>query len=192
MAMGVSNVAAIIFTFVAVKEIISEKQQSESENKENKSILKRVCIYSMLFAVSLQGIFELVVKYEYCYYDGCIQYVSSPLEKGPGKGIITSARSKVLYTSYYDEIDYYKNKTPDSILLLNYKAWGYLYLDDFTCSSYSAWTSGLGKPTLPKYVYLPIGIAEAMGINDVEQLAKDNNYIIADKSSVSYKLERAE
>ena len=81
-----------------------------------------------------------------------------------------------------------------------------MYLDDFTCSSYSAWTSGLGKPTaerlkkyyelnpekLPKYVYLPIGIAEAMGINDVEQLAKDNNYIIADKSSVSYKLERAE
>ena len=206
MAMGVSNIAAIIFTFVVIKEIISEKQQSESENKENKNILKRVCIYSMLFAVSLQGIFELVVKYEYCYYDGCIQYVSSPLEKGPGKGIITSARSKVLYTSYYDEIDYYKDKAPDSILLLNYKAWGYLYLDDFTCSSYSAWTSGLGKPTaerlkkyyelnpekLPKYVYLPIGIAEAMGINDVEQLAKDNNYIIADKSSVSYKLERAE
>lgn len=201
MAMGVANIAGIIFTGVVLKEILEEKQSSEG-----KGILKRVCVYSLIFTMSLQGIFELIVKYEYCYYDGCIQYVSAPIEEGPGKGIITSVRSRALYNNYYNEINYYKNKTPGSILLLNYKAWGYLYLDDFTCSSYSAWTSGLGKPTaerlkkyyelnpekLPKYVYLPVGIAESMGIDDVEKLAKDNNYIIADKSSVSYKLERAE
>ena len=200
MAMGVANIAGVIFTCVVIKEMLSEKQPAES-----KGIMKRICVYSMIFAISIQAICELAVKYEYCYYDGCIQYVSSPIEKGPGKGIITSVRSRALYNNYYDEISYYKNKTPGSILLLNYKAWGYLYLDDFTCSSYSAWTSGLGTATaerlekyyklnpekLPQYVYLPVGIAGSLGIKDVEKFAEEHNYIIADKSSLSYKLERA-
>ena len=197
MAMAVSNIACIIFIFVFLQELKSEK---ENQSSSFKKIHQKVCQFLFILELSMQILFLLAIKVYHLPYGNNMKNMTCQIEQGPAKGIFTSKNNLESYNCFYDRLSYYQNKTPDRIVITDIRTWGYLYLDQFPCGSYSSWASGIKESSYQrlkdyyalnpenkaKYIYLPEESVSVLGINDIYTESARYGYSVEKQDGIYY------
>lgn len=168
MALSAANVASYVFVGLLLREI----RETEDE-LTYAPLLKYSAIVLSVILVFMQGGFEIYVKANHCFWESSPSELVETIEEGPAKGLLTTAANHQAYKTIYDDLQYYKQKTPDKILMFTDKTWLYLELPEYEYATYSAYfgaenlnpiekvierlkTYYIANPEkLPKYVYMP-------------------------------------
>lgn len=200
MAMAVSNVASLIFLAVLLNEI----KESNSKVKHH-NLLKNISITMAAIAIGFQGILQIVIKAEYCFWETeTTQNLQCKIEKGPAKGLYTSLSNYHIYSNIYNDISYYNDIEKGNILFLTEKCWCYLAVEDFSFGTFSAWVSpnnstlnrlqqyyNLNPEKIPEYIYIPKASAGYFSLTNIYAVADTYNYAI-EENDISYKLTKSD
>ena len=195
MAMVVSDIGGIICIGALLKEIFSQPKSSQK-----KTIVRWICFSLCMVALGVQTTAELWIKTDYCYGDRYTQNTTFKIEKGIAKGLYTTKDTFNSYNRFYDRLSYYQNKTPDRIVITDIRTWGYLYLDQFPCGSYSSWASGIKESSYQRlkdyyalnpenkarYIYLPEESVSALGIDDIYTESAEYGYSVEKQDGIYY------
>lgn len=195
MALSVCDVASLIFAGLLVRQMRALPGKSRAIGTAA-ALLPLVCLLSLV----------IEVKAAHCFWDGSPAQLSSRIESGPARGIITSERLSADYERIYEDLSVYSDKERGNILVCAQETWCYLILDDYPYASFSAWLSGIDDVTAerlalyyslnpqkePRYIYILKDNAFAQpGIdaNEVYEAAESYGYSL-EENDISFKLEK--
>ncbi len=196
MAVSASNIASLVFLSVLLKEM----RERPDEIQYSKA-LKRIGVTAAACTVLLQGGMQIGAKAYHCFWDGSPEELTTQITVGPAKGIYTTAENAYTYKQIYADLQAYTLKDPDNVLILSYKTWCYLALDNYPYGTYSAWLSGenegsierletyyaLNPEKIPTYIYIPKD--SEWDLTNLEADAAEKGYSV-NETEVGYMLEK--
>ena len=196
MASAITNLSSFIFAGVLIKEM-----KEKPDNVAYGNLLKSASLVSMAFIIMVLGFLQIKVKSTHCFWEtSAPDMLTAQIKNGPAKGIYTNQANATTYENLYADLQYYKSKKPDNILILSEKTWCYLNLNNFSYGTLSAWlpetTASLTRletyysvnpEKVPVYIYIPKNSKwETAGIISE---AQSKGYVL-EENNVSYKLTR--
>lgn len=196
MATAITNISSMIFAGILLKEMKSRK-----DNVAYGKLLAKTSFIAMAFTISLLGFLQIKVKANHCFWEtGVTSTLTSEIKSGPAKGIYTNQANADTYQSLYSDLQYYKGKTPDNILILSEKTWCYLNLNNFPYGTLSAWLPEndstltrlksyyeINPNKIPVYIYIPK--TSKLDVSSIVATAQSYGYEL-EENNVSYKLTR--
>lgn len=163
MASSITNISSLIFAGILLKEM-RQKPDDIAWGK----ILKRASFIAISFTIALQAFLQIKVKSTHCFWDNTVDTLTTQINNGPAKGIYTTSDKASTYHTLYADLQYYKGKNPDNILILSEKTWCYLNLNNFPYGALSAWLPendstltrlesyySVNPDKVPVYIYIP-------------------------------------
>lgn len=195
MALAVADVPSVIFIGLLARQLRAADRKKAAP----------VCISALVSVLCLLAL-VVTVKATHCFWNGSPAALESRIDKGPARGIITSAELCTDYGRIYDDMQYYKDLPRGGMLVYAQETWCWLILDDYPYSSFSAWLSGLDETTeqrlalyyeinpekYPHYIYILKDTAFALSNIDAEQVyenAEKYGFSVLE-NELSYKLEK--
>ncbi len=201
MAMCTANVASFVFLSQLVKEM-----RETDDNLDYAKFCKYFAFSLVALMITLQGFFQIEVKARHCFFEPAeAAALTSKIEQGPAKGINTNSTKAAQYNNLYNDLQYYKGKTPANILSVSGTTWIYLELNDYPYATYSAWIGGEGLVSIdtvsarlndfynlnpskyPKYVYIPK--ETKWTVSRIVEDFKNRGFTVTE-NNMSYKLEK--
>lgn len=197
MAVSATNIASFVFLSVLIKEM-----RTTADNLDYWVICKYASFVCVTFMIVLQGAFQITVKANHCFWDEQTSGLTTQINEGPAKGLITTANNAQTYSEIYNDLKYYSGKQRANILSLTSKTWTYLALNDYPYGTLSAWINGEKPENIPRlndyymlnpdkkpyYIYIPKN--SQWDFTNIYTDATNYGYII-DENNVSYKLHKA-
>lgn len=231
----ISNVASVIFIKLFIEEMQAENKYSKQnklnltknsgrnssrQNKILSGILVPILTAALLFQICQECYIALDFKFypEYLALNSkstiCIQRdskekLNSVLQKGPQKGLKTTAAATKIYDSILTDLSGIKEKGSGNVLIAGTLPWCYLYLDMPYASFSSRFQADkievekqrltdyykLHPEKLPDYIYIPkvfdinfISIPDKLLETIIAQLTENYKYIVKE-SDVGYSFE---
>lgn len=195
MATSITNISSIIFAGVLLKEM-----KLEPDDIAWSKILKRSSFIAITFTIALQSFLQIKVKSTHCFWDNTTDTLTSQIESGPAKGIYTTEDKVSTYQTIYADLQYYRGKSPDNILILSEKTWCYLNMNNFQYGALSAWLPendstlirlesyyAVNPDKVPVYIYIPKD--SKLNLSSIISVAQSKGYEL-EENNVSYKLTR--
>lgn len=198
MATAITNISSLIFAGVLLKEL-----KDRPDEVAYGTFLKSASFVAIAFTILLLGSLQIKVKATHCFWEtGAASTLTSEIKNGPAKGIYTNEANATTYETIYADLQYYKGKNPDNILILSERTWCYLYMNNFSYGTLSAWlpetdasltrleTYYLINPEkVPMYIYIPK--ESKWEVEKILSVAQSKGYVL-EENNVSYKLTRVQ
>lgn len=196
MATAITNISSLIFAGILLKEIKERPDEVEWRN-----FLKSASYVSIAFTIALLGFLQIKVKSTHCFWEtGTTSTLTTKIENGPAKGIYTNETNASTYETIYADLQYYKGKNPDNILILSKRTWCYLNMNNFSYGTLSAWLPetdstlirletyySVNPEKVPVYIYIPK--ESDWNVTNIISVAQSKGYEL-EENNVSYKLTR--
>lgn len=196
MASSATNIASFVFLSVLIKEM-----RTRADNLDYWVICKYASFACVAFLIVLQASLQITVKANHCFWDNQTSELTTQINEGPAKGLITTADRAQTYEEIYNDLKYYKNKPKANILSLTSRTWTYLALYDYPYGTLSAWINGEKPSNIPRlndyymvnpdkqpcYIYIPKN--SQWDFTDIYKEATNHGYIV-DENDISYKLHK--
>lgn len=196
MATAITNISSLIFAGILLNEM-----KERHDNVAYGKVLKSVSFVALAFIIALLGGLQIKVKANHCFWEtGTPNTLTSEIQNGPAKGIYTNPVNASTYENIYADLQYYKGKKLDNILILSEKTWCYLNLNDFQYGTFSAWLPevatnltrletyySLNPEKVPVYIYIPKD--SKWDFASIISVAQSKGYTL-EENNVSYKLTR--
>lgn len=201
-AFTAANMAGYVFLSQVLKEMF--------EDREIKLPFKAVRIAALVMVIATLGTqlwVQVHVKRVYSFWEFGIDTLDVEFKDGPAKGLYSADYTVNKYETIYNDIQYYKSKEPDNLLVIYPNPWIYLELNDMRYAGYSAWigddryTSAAevsqrlldyweeNPEKMPKYVYIVKGTGWDINTLFGPFVGKGYTYF---ENDVSYKMERTD
>lgn len=195
MATAISNIASFIFLGTLLNEVKEREDEVAWSN-----VLRISSVVMVSFMIVLLCFFQTKIKANHCFWESNPDTLSTKIKSGPAKGLYTNSKNASTYESICNDLQEYKNKKRDNILILSERTWCYLYMTDFPYGTLSAWLPetdaslarlvkyySLNPNKIPAYIYIPKD--SKWDISDIIATAQSKNYQLV-QSETSYKLSR--
>lgn len=194
MAFSVVNIASLVFVGLFIRE--------SREDTNYRQLCLTTAMFILLFAAMLT-----YSKATHCFWDASPSAMSSRIESGPAKGIVTSEGLFESYTLVYEDMHSYTELERGELLVMSQIPWCYLIADDYHYGTFSAWLSGLDDSTvsrlelyysinphkIPDYIYIVKSNAFGplfLQHEDILKGAESQGYELLE-TDVGYKLHKA-
>ena len=109
--------------------------------------LWNVIVYGVLL---LQLVMMLLLRITYVWADAPISELTTKVERGPAKGLYTTAEAEQYYNEVYDDLDALNMKEDEGFLVVGADPMLYLYADK-EVASYSTWQVYTNETRLYRY-----------------------------------------
>lgn len=202
MAYAVPNLASFLFLGRLLGELNAERAAS-SQDPAPRRLLRSLGLLAGCAAVAVLLALQVIVKARHCFFEESPERLTCRISAGPARGLYTSPANGQGYDRLYADLQDYRDRPRDNILLLTEKTWCYLTLEDFPYGTYSAWLSGINQGVvdterlllyyrlnpdkIPRYIYVPKGSSFD---RDTLQMAAERYGYRFEESAVSCRLTR--
>lgn len=115
--------------------------------KEQNEKLWNVIVYGV---VLLQLVMMLLLRITYVWADAPISELTTKVQRGPAKGLYTTAEAEQYYNEVYDDLDALNMKEDEGFLVIGADPMLYLYADK-EVASYSTWQVYTNETRLYRY-----------------------------------------
>ena len=141
-----------------------------ADNKENLSkTTSQVILFMMIAVFILQGVLLLYHRIQYTWWSTPVAECTEKQDRGPAKGIYTSAEDAQWYYDTLDAVDSLELEKDEPVLFLDLAPWLYLYIDS-PAAAYSLWTIGEDNFLEEYYEAYPEKVPKVVCWMDVESL----------------------